>query len=226
MEHMANSESCAIAGSYQANVGRCMESAPIPRSAAPSRAGLRDRDARLAQILERSSPNFGVFDPEVRVPHLDMESELQCYKEHLELYAGEIHRLQNESAGKDDLIRHAQREAERAQLSLALAPPAMISSPGPNAPLFVKRAIEDAAAARGGHVPMHMRSTRNPEGHQDPRVGRLDQLSGPIRSEVGHHRCWGASFNPAHHPETMRDMNRCRASRTRPGSNYRRFASW
>eukprot|EP00658_Telonema_sp_P-2_P013215 TRINITY_DN15001_c0_g1_i4.p3 TRINITY_DN15001_c0_g1~~TRINITY_DN15001_c0_g1_i4.p3 ORF type:complete len:127 (-),score=36.47 TRINITY_DN15001_c0_g1_i4:91-471(-) len=95
MEHMANSESCAIAGSYQANVGRCMESAPIPRSAAPSRAGLRDRDARLAQILERSSPNFGVFDPEVRVPHLDMESELQCYKEHLELYAGEIHRLQN-----------------------------------------------------------------------------------------------------------------------------------
>lgn len=232
----ATQGSYPIAGNFQANVGRCMEAAPIPRPMSPSRAGLRDRDARLAQIVERSSPAYGVFDPEVKLPRMDAESELHYFKEELERYAGEIRRLQQEVSNRDQDLARANEEIRRLKLGASLEPtPA--PSVGDKVPLFVKQALQNAASARGGHTQMRYRSTRTADAHADPRMERLDELSEPtwedpkpIRSEVGHHRCWGASYNPANRQQTVIDNNKMRASAftgvSRPGAPYRRLACW
>ena len=82
----------------------------------PSRAGLRDRDARLAQIVERSSPAYGVFDLEVKLPRMDTDSELLYFQEELERYAGEIRRLQQEVTDRDQDLARANEEIRRLRL--------------------------------------------------------------------------------------------------------------
>merc|ERR1711865_239321 len=137
-------ESYPIAGNYQANVGRCMVSAPNVGPKSSSRADLRDRDSRSAQIVERSS--HGVFDAEVKRPAVDAESELQYFKEEIQRYAAEIRRLALEVNHKDQALAAAHDEIRRLNLTADLAAPAAGFAPsGPNvSQLFHQRALQQA----------------------------------------------------------------------------------
>lgn len=223
-----------IAGNYQANVGRCIASAQNLRPSSPSRAGLRDRDQRLAQVVERSSPAYGVLDPEVKRPPAEAESELQYFKEEMERYASEIKKLTEELASKDRQLAAANDEICKLKLGASLAAPALGQSPVQSvAQRFHKKALEDAAAARGGHIQIHARTTREPAAHADPTIDRLDQLADavcedpkPIRAQIGHHRCWGNNYNPTRVPQSPVRQAAWQASRTRAGAPYRRFVGW
>merc|ERR1711865_81175 len=232
---MANHDSYPIAGNYQANVGRCMASAQNLRPMSPSRAGLRDRDARQAQIMERASPAYGVFDAEVKRPVEDVDSENLYFKEEMERYAAEIRRLIQQVTVRDQQLAAANEEIRKLRLNQEFTPSTVAIAPQQDVTaLFHQRALQQAGQARGGQVAIRHRSTQeNPANLNDPRGERLDELSvpgcedpKPIRSEPGHHKCWGDNYNPTKRSVNPVHKGRWSASGARAGAPYRRFAAW